>query len=254
MRRIAFINEKGGTCKTTLCVNVAARLARRGLRVLVADLDTQGHAGKSLGVDVRKTWPTIHDWLVDPAVTFEATCHATAVPRLDLLPANKDLATFPVIVAADADRADRLDRRLEEVAASGRFDAVLIDSPPSQSLVTENVLRAAREIVVPVALTYLALDGCAEILQSLGRLEAERGRAPRLSMVVPALYRKTQLADEILAKLKARFPAELSPAVLGFSVKIDEAQSHGLTIFEYAPRSPGAETLAAIADELWRRA
>ncbi|ACG72225.1 Cobyrinic acid ac-diamide synthase [Anaeromyxobacter sp. K] len=253
MRRIAFINEKGGTCKTTLCVHVAARLAARGLRVLVADLDTQGHAGKSLGVDVRGLSPTVHEWLLDDAVPLERVVRPTAVAGLDLLPANKDLAGFPVAVAAAADRAERLDRRLATVGED-RYDAVLIDAPPSLSLVTENVLRAARELVVPVALTYLALDGCAEIVQSLERLRAERGAAPALALVVPTLYRKTQLADEILAKLRERFPGELSRTVLGWSVKVDEAQSHGLTVFEHAPRSSGAVALAAIGDEVLARA
>jgi chromosome partitioning protein len=252
MRRIAFINEKGGTCKTTLCVNVAAWLSSRGKRVLVADMDTQGHAGKSLGVDVRRLSPTIHEWLLDYTVRLEDVVRRTAIPNLELVPANKDLAEFPVAVAPAADRADRLRRRLDELD-EGRYDAVLVDAPPSRSLVTDNVLVAARELVVPVALTYLALDGCAEILESLERLRAERGEAPALALVVPALYRKTQLADEILAKLRERFPAVLSRAVLGWSVKIDEAQSHGRTIFEWAPRSSGARALAEIAEELLER-
>src|SRR5512142_110132 len=183
MRRIAFFNEKGGTCKTTLCVNVAARLAAQGRRVLVVDLDTQGHAGKSLGLDVRGLSPTVHDWLIDPArAPFEAVVR-TPLPGLDLLPANKDLADFPVAVAATTDRADRLDRRLASLPA-GRYDLVLLDAPPSRSLVTDNVLRAAGELVVPVALTYLALDGCAEVLDSLARLRADHGRAPAVSLVV----------------------------------------------------------------------
>ena len=253
MRRIAFINEKGGTCKTTLCVNVAARLAERGRRVLLVDMDTQGHAAKSLGLDVRGLTPTVHDWLLDAERTpFEAVVRDGPVPGLKLLPANKDLAAFPVEAAADPDRADRLDRRLDALGAG--YDLILIDAPPSLSLVTENVLRAAREVVVPVALTYLALDGCAEILESLERLERDRGHAPVLSLVVATLYRKTQLADEILAKLRGRFPGVLSRTVLGYSVKVDEAQSHGRTVFEHAPRSSGAKALAAIADELLRRA
>jgi chromosome partitioning protein len=254
MRRIAFINEKGGTCKTTLCVNTGAWLAtERGLRVLVADLDTQGHAGKSLGVDVRGLAPTIHELLLDDAMPFERVVRPTPVPNLELLPANKDLAAFPVAIAAAPDRASRLARRLDALGED-RYDVVLVDAPPSQSLVTENVLIAARELVVPVALTYLALDGCAEILESLERLRSERGVAPALNLVVPALYRKTQLADEILAKLTERFPGVLSRTVLGWSVKVDEAQSHGRTIFEHAPRSSGAHAIAAIADQLWDRA
>jgi chromosome partitioning protein len=253
MRRIAFWNEKGGTCKTTLCVNVAARLVARGRRVLVVDLDTQGHAGKSLGVDVRGLSPTVFDWLQDPPrAPFEAVVRATA-PGIDLLPANKDLAAFPVAVAAAPDRADRLDRRLAAVPA-GRYDLVLLDAPPSQSLVTENVLRAARELVVPVALTYLALDGCAEVLDSLARLRSECGRSPEITLVVPTLHRRTQLAEELLEKLRERFPGSLSRELLGWSVKVDEAQSRGRTIFEHAPRSPGARALAAIGDEILERA
>jgi chromosome partitioning protein len=253
VRRIAFINEKGGTCKTTLCVNLGAWLAsRRGLRVLVADLDTQGHAGKSLGVDVRGLQPTIKDLLLGTA-PLEAVLRPTPVPRLELLPANKELASFPVDVAAHADRTEKL-RELVDALPAGRWDMVLFDAPPSVSLVTENVLRASREIVLPVALTYLALDGCAEIMDSLARLRAERGDAPDATLIVPALYRKTQLADAILAKLRERFPEAVARTVLGWSVKVDEAQSHGLTIFVYAPRSSGARALAALADELLERA
>lgn len=253
MRRIAFINEKGGTCKTTLCVNLGAWLARKhGKRVLIADLDTQGHAGKSLGVDVRGIAPTMKDLLLGSA-SLDAVTRATAVPRLELLPANKELASFPVDVAAHPDRADKL-RAAMDAAPPGRWDMVLFDAPPSISLVTENVLRAANEIVLPVALTYLALDGCAEIMQSLARLRAERGEAPEVTLVVPALYRKTQLADEIMGKLRQRFPGVLAANALGWSVKVDEAQSHGLTIFDYAPSSSGARALAAIADELLERA
>ena len=252
MRRIAFVNEKGGTCKTTLCVNTAAWIAgQRGMRVLIADLDTQGHAGKVLGIDVRGLSPTIRDVLIGDSLTVKQVALATAVPGLDLLPANKDLAGFPVEVAFSPDRADRLCRRLDEVPA-GSWDAVLIDAPPSVSLVTDNVLRAATEVVLPVGLTYLALDGCAEIMASLDALRAETGKAPVVTLVVPTLYRKTQLAEEILGKLRERFPGILA-APLGYSVKIDEAQSHGRTIFEYAPRSSGALALAEIARAIWDR-
>jgi chromosome partitioning protein len=252
MRRVAFINEKGGTCKTTLCVNTAAWLARRhGRRVLVCDLDTQGHAGKSLGVDVRGLRPNVRDWLEGTA-TLEAVARPTAVPGLDLVPANKDLAEFPVAVAADPERGERLRRRLLAVP-EGRYHLALLDAPPSLSLVTDNVLRAAGELVLPVALTYLALDGAAEIVDSLARLAAERGEAPRVTMVVPALYRRTQLADEILEKLRQHFPAELARTVLGWAVKVDEAQSHGMTVFDYAPASSAARMLAALAEELLER-
>ena len=247
MRRIAFINEKGGTGKTTLAVNVAAYLAKeRGLKVLLVDLDTQGHAGKSLGLDVRAIRPNVFHLLTDEAVRLAEVTQPTAIENLFAVPSYKEMSDFPVAVAADPRRAQRLKARLDREA--GDYDAVVFDAPPSMGVTTHNVLVASTEVVVPVALTYLALDGCAEIVDTVRAVGAANGR-PELSvsLVVPTLYRKTALADEILAKLAEYFPGMLAPP-LGFNVKIDEAQSHGKTIFEYAPSSRGAELLAEVAE------
>jgi chromosome partitioning protein len=249
LRRIAFINEKGGTGKTTLAVNVAAWLATaRKSRVLLADLDTQGHAGKSLGVDVRGLRPNVADLLVDPAVHVNDVVVQTGVEGLDLLPANKDLADFPERIAGAPDRERRLSAKLADLAG---YDYLVIDAPPSMGVTTLNVMLAAEEIVIPVALTYFALDGCAEILETVGRVrEAHPGARPEVSLVVPTLYRRTSLADAILDKLRERFPSTVAKTVLGFNVQIDEAQSHGRTIWEYAPSSRGAQMLEAIAREI----
>ncbi len=249
MRRIAFINEKGGTAKTTLAVNLAAWLAHdQKRRVLLCDMDTQGHAGKSLGVDVRGLKPTVADLLLDPHATLSSTVRPTAIEGLDLLPSNKTLAEFPEKAGASPDRARRLFNRLRGLQG---YDYVLFDAPPSMGLATLNVMVAAEEIVIPVALTYFALDGCAEILETVRRVREEQGHpALRISLVVPTFYRKTALADEILGRLRVRFPLELSRTVLGYSVRIDEAQSHGKTIWEYDPGSKGAEMLAELGREL----
>ncbi len=252
MRRVAFINEKGGTCKTTLTVNLGAWLAReKGKRVLLVDLDSQGHCGKSLGVDVRQVERTVLDLLVEPKVTPHEVTVETCIPNLSLIPSNKALSEFPLLVANDTDRALKLQRKLAKLEG---YDFVLFDSPPSMGLVTTNIFLATSEIVIPVALTYLALDGCAEILATVERLSQEYARSDlAVTMVVPTLYRRTALADEILGKLGAYFPDKLCKTALGYSVKIDEAQSHGRTIFEYAPNSTGAQMLESIARELLRR-
>lgn len=251
MRRIAFINEKGGTCKTTLAVNTAAWLAReRGLRVLLVDLDTQGHAGKALGVDVRTLPRNVFHLLTDEAVRFEDVVQRSGVEGLDVLPAYKEMADFPVVVAGDARRAHRLADRLKAAEAAG-YDAIVFDAPPSMGLTTRNILVAATEVVVPVALTYLALDGCAEVADTVRQVGEAEGRPDlRVTKVVPTLYRKTALATAILERLKAYFPDALAATPLGYDVKVDEAQSHGKTIWEYAPKSRGARMLAAIAAEL----
>jgi chromosome partitioning protein len=233
-------------------VNVGAYLARaKKQRVLVVDLDTQGHAGKSLGLDVRGLVPNVFDLLTDPALQVAQVARPTAIDHLSVVPSNKAMSEFPVAVAAQADRALKLDQKVRGLQG---YDFVLYDAPPSMGLTTTNIMAAADEVVIPVALTYFALDGCAEILESMRKVAAEHGKPElRVSLVVPTLYRKTALAEEILAKLKGYFPQELSRTALGYNVKIDEAQSHGQTIWEYAPKSKGAEMLKSIADELPNR-
>jgi chromosome partitioning protein len=251
MRRIAFINEKGGTGKTTLAVNTAAWLAREcGLKVLLVDLDTQGHAGKSLGVDVRTLPRNVFHLLTEDAVRLTDVVQPCAVPGLSVLPSYKEMADFPVAVAQDERRAHRLAERLAPAEAAG-YQVIVFDAPPSMGLTTRNILVAATEVVVPVALTYLALDGCAEMVETVRKVGDAEGRPDlRVTKVVPTLYRKTALADAILERLKAYFPDSLASTPMGFNVKIDEAQSHGKTIWEYAPSSRGAEMLAAIAREI----
>jgi chromosome partitioning protein len=249
MRRIAFTNEKGGTCKTTLAVHLSAYFAQQGQRVLLVDLDTQGHAGKSVGFDVRAVTPNVFHWLSDPAISLSDVARSTAIPNLTIIPSNKDMSEFPLAVAHDDRRVHRLFDQLEKPETRA-FDAIVFDSPPSMSLTTLNILMAANEIIIPVALTYLAMDGCAEVVGTVKKISEQFAKPDlRVSMVVPTLYRKTSMAEEILNKLGEYFPGKLS-APLGFNVKIDEAQSHGKTIWEYAPKSKGAEMLHTIAEQI----
>lgn len=249
-RVFAFINEKGGTGKTTLAVNVAAFWASRGRKVLLVDLDTQGHAGKSLGVDVRASAPNVFHLLTDERVSLDDVTRGTPVPNLWLVPGWKELADFPARVATAPDRELRLRSRLVEPAAD-RYDAVVLDAPPSLGIVSTNILAATTDVIVPVATTYLALDGCAEIAETLREVSARLNPSARITRVVPTLYRKTALADEVVEALEARFPGKVSPP-LGFNVAIDEAQSHGKTIWEYAPWSRGATMLQQLAEAIER--
>jgi chromosome partitioning protein len=252
MRRVAFVNEKGGTCKTTLAVNLAAYLAQKGRRVLLVDLDTQGHAGKSLGVDVRGLGKTVYDLLLDARRPVESVVIPDVLPGLDLLPANKALSEFPLAAAYDRERSLRLSRRLDEVEDD--YDYALIDAPPSSGLFISSALMAATDVVIPVSTTYLALDGCAEVAASIEQLRQQHGRDDlTIAMIVPTLYRKTALADEVIAKLREHHADKLSATTLATCVQLDEAQSHGQTIFEYAPRSKGARMLSDLGLELIAR-
>ncbi len=184
----------------------------------------------------------------------------TRIPDLDVVVANKALALFPLWGGRRTDeQADqmgetRLARNLEQAPELASYDFVLFDAPPSFGPLTLSVLLASEEIAVPVPLTYLALDGFSELMRTVAMVrERYRHDKLRLSMVIPTFYRRTRLAHEILEKLTRRFPKEIAQTVVGFHVKIDEAQSHGLSIFEYAPRDKGAKAMAALAEELESR-
>jgi len=267
-RRIAFINEKGGSAKTTLVANVGAYLAgARGRRVLAIDMDPQGQLGKVLGVDTRDRRRSAIDLLLDSMLgdasldqgsdpqtrgTGVLPICRTRLPQLDLIVANKSLGLYPGFEAADdPDPTGRLARTLDAARELDAYDFVLFDAPPSFGPLTLNVLRAASEVVVPVPLTYLAMDGCAELVRTVSTVRDRYDHAAlHIAMVVPTFYRRTRLAGEILDRLKLRFPKEIAHAVVGYHVKIDEAQSHGLSIFEYAPNDRGARVMAQIAEEL----
>jgi chromosome partitioning protein len=268
-RRIAFINEKGGSAKTTLVANIGAYLAgQRGRRVLAIDMDPQGQLAKVLGIDRRAPSRSAIDLLLD-GVLGDASLDGgrgsrpssvlpvvrTRIPALDVIVANKSLGLFPAWQDGDdLDPSGRLAATLEASRELERYEIVLFDAPPSFGPLTLNVLRAADEVVIPVPLTFLALDGCAELVRTLETVR-ERYDHPqlRVSMVVPTFYRRTRLAHEILQRLRERFPKEIAHSVVGYHVRIDEAQSRGLSIFEYAPRDRGAKVMAELAEELEQR-
>jgi chromosome partitioning protein len=251
VRRLAFVNEKGGTGKTTLAVHVAAWLAtERHLRVLLMDLDTQGHAGKTLGLDVRTLEPNVFHFLVDRRVALADVARPTAIPGLEVVPSYKQMAQLAMALGPGSHGEERLAERLEETVHA--HDVVVLDGPPSLGLSVTNMLVAASEVVVPVALTYLALDGCAEVARTVERVAEEHHRPHlRVSAVVPMMHRHTALAGAVRERLEAYFPGRVTPP-LGVNVAIDEAQSHGQTVWEYAPRSKGAAMMSEVAEAVWR--
>jgi chromosome partitioning protein len=255
-RRIAFINEKGGSAKTTLVASFAAYLAlRRGRRVLAIDMDPQGQLAKVLGVDHRAPTLDRGPRRAPDRPSAVLPIVRTRIAGLDVIVANKSLGLFPAWQDTDdLDPTGRLRAALDASHDLDRYEFVFFDAPPSFGPLTLNVLRAAEEVVIPVPLTFLALDGCAELVRTVQTVR-DRYAHPglRISMVVPTFYRRTRMAHEILARLEARFPKEIAHGVVGYHVRIDEAQSRGLSIFEYAPRDRGARVMAQLAEELEQR-
>ena len=233
-------------------------------------MDPQGQLGKVLGVDPGASRRSAIDLLLDavlgdpvvapsggealdpPRGGANLPISRTRLPQLDLIVANKSLALFPTwSERSDDDFTNRLARTLESSPEAEAYDFVLFDAPPSFGPLTLNVLRAADEVVIPVPLTYLALDGCVALLRTVATVRTRYAHPDlRIAMVIPTFYRRTRLAHQILERLKERFPKEIAHTVVGFHVKIDEAQSRGLSIFEHAPQDRGARAMAALAEEL----
>ncbi len=173
-------------------------------------------------------------------------------PNLDLVPSNKSLALFPQEVS-DHGGGEYFYLR-EALDRENRYDFILFDAPPSFGTITLNVLLAASEILLPVPLTYLALDGAAEMTRSVEMVRTRFDHpALQISLVVPTFARRTKLASEILETLRQHFPKQLSRVVLGYSVLIDQAQSRARTIFEHAPRSVAARWMSEVGEELLAR-
>ena len=247
-RIIALLNEKGGSGKTTLALNIGAYLASKGNRVLMVDMDPQGHLGKSLGINVRAVNHSTFNLLIERRVTALRAMMPTRIGNLSLIPSNKRLSDFVVNAAGHRDRHLKLDKKLRQVSG---FDYVIVDSPPSLGLLSVNILLAVREVIVPVSSTYLALDGCAEVVSTIEMTKRNFKKTELdLSMVVATLYRQTDLADAINARLEQRFGDKFAQTIIHYDVKIDQAQSFGQTIFEFDPESEGARMLARLGEEV----
>jgi len=235
-RRIAVINQKGGTGKTTTAINLAAGVAERGHEVLLIDGDAQGNIGASLGIRGERT---LYHVLVDGADPL-----AAAVPvrgHLDCITSDRALAAAEVWLARrdDADRAQVLSKRM--APADRRYAYVVMDCGPSLNLLNQNALMFADEVLIPVACDYLALVGVKQVLQTLREVDRQLGHGVRISGVVPTFYdARVNLAKEAIETLRDHFGDRCLDPVRR-STRLAEAPAHKQTIFEYAPMSTSAD-------------
>lgn len=246
-RRIAILNQKGGTGKTTTAVNLAAGLAERDADTLLVDTDAQGNVGVSLGVAGEKS---LYHVLVDGVDPAEA-----AVPvrgKLDVITSDSTLAAAEIFLARQNPevRSKLLTKRLDKMQVSRRYDFVIIDCGPSLNLLNQNALSYVDEVLIPVTCDYLALVGVKQVLRTIKDVERHLGHAVRVSGVLPTFYDgRTRLAREVLETLQGHFKHKcLEP--IRHNTRLAEAPSHKKTIFEYAPVSHGAADYNRVCDWL----
>jgi chromosome partitioning protein len=244
-RIYALANQKGGVGKTTTAINLAACLAEAGQRALVVDLDPQANATSGLGA--RANGVSSYD-LLDGAPLAELAMH-TRFPNLDLVPAKPDLAGAVVELA----RRDDADRYLAEALANatGDWDFVFLDCPPSLGPLTVNALAAADRVLVPVQAEYYALEGLAQLVESVNLIRTRLNPRLRIGGVLLTMVDgRTRLAADVSEEVRRHFGDLVFSTVVPRSVRLAEAPSHGLPVIAYDRRSPGADAYWKVAMEL----
>jgi chromosome partitioning protein len=247
-RVIAISNQKGGVGKTTTSVNLAAGLARRGQRVLLVDLDPQGNASSGLGQPRSELTMGVLDLLLEYR-DAESVLTPTSVEGLDLLPATTELVGAEVELVDAPRREHRLRRGLQPLR--DRYDWMIIDCPPSLGLLTVNALAAADSVLIPLQAEYYAMEGLGDLVRTIQAVQ--RGLNPDLrreGVVITMTDTRNKLCREVERQARAVFGAEVFETSIPRNVRLGEAPSHGRSVIDYDPRSPGAVAYLALADEL----
>jgi len=246
---IAVVNQKGGVGKTTTAVNLTAALKDAGLRVLLCDFDPQANATSGFGVDKRKVKLSVYDTVVnnEPAENV-----VVATKYGDVLPATADLAGAAVELIG----VDRPNLRLKDALQplKDRYDVIFIDCPPSLEMLTLNALAAADSILVPVQCEYYALEGLADLMNTL-RLVKKRIN-PELEIFGVALTMfdgRTNFSTQVAQEVRRHFPGKVFAGVIPRNVRLAEAPSHGLPVFAYDKGSRGAVAYRQMADEIIKK-
>jgi chromosome partitioning protein len=246
---IAIANQKGGVGKTTTTVNLAASLAIEEKKVLLVDADPQGNATSGSGVPRQKNRKTLYNALVNGTDVKEIIL-PTELPLFFVLPSDKNLAGSEIELVENSKREFRLKEVLAEVRDD--YDYILIDCPPSLGLLTLNGLVAADSILIPIQCEYYALEGVAELFDTLGRVKnGLLNRDLQIEGLLLTMYdERTNLSTAVATDLRDYYKDKVFKTVIPRNVKLAEAPSHGKPIILYDIRSRGAEKYMQLAKEL----
>ncbi len=248
LRRQLFLNFKGGTGKTSLSVAYAYRLAEMGHRVLLIDLDSQGHATQHLGIDGEQCERTLYDVLVH-RVPIDEVLLRTPLAEFDLIPSNLGMTTVDMALMPMAAREFKLKKALETV--EDRYEYIVMDAPPAFGLLNLNALIAADDLFVPVLPDFLSFRGLRLLFETVGELEEDLGHAlERIFVVLNQYNPTTRIAREAKRALETHYPEFLLKTIVRQSTQFAQASSAGMPISAFAPSAKGTEDVDALIAEV----
>ncbi len=251
-RVLAVSNQKGGVGKTTTAINLGTALAAIGERVLIVDMDPQGNASTGLGVPRETRRITIYDVIVDGRSVHDAAVR-TAVPGLDIIPADADMSGVEIELSQADRRSYRLRDALAAQASAGHtgYDYVLIDCPPSLNLLTLNAMAAADGVLVPLQCEFFALEGLTQLMKTIEMVRQSLNPTLEIQGLVLTMFdRRNALSGQVAADVRAHFGDKVYEAVIPRNVRVSEAPSFGKPVLIYDLKCTGSQAYLRLAKEV----
>lgn len=250
-RIIAVANQKGGVGKTTTSINLAACLAEKGKKVLAVDMDPQGNLTSGLGVDKDSVEKSIYELIIGE-VDIKEVINKEVLENLDIIPTSIDLSAVEIELIGVDDKEYILRNAIDQV--KDQYDFVIIDCPPSLSMLTINAMTTADSVIVPIQCEYYALEGLSQLIHTVELVKDRLNSKLEIEGVVFTMYdARTNLSLQVVENVKDNLQQNIYKTIIPRNIRLAEAPSYGLPINKYDPKSTGAESYMRLADEVIER-